>query len=323
MHFHSLRSFVFLACLFAGASFEPFSCVMTFSNNCFNYDFAPTNQEDKARVTSLVFSQPTSTANVTFLTLMGPKMKYFPHNLFQHLVSLEVIYVVHADSKMSAPKNGHFLLAKRLQQLVVNNQIFGELGSRVFSGASNIRSIRLDNNEITSLDKDTFSDLEHLEQLTLSSNQIKSLPQKVFRPLKGLLELDFTSNLLSAIPKKLFDNNPNLELINFSHNRLMSISQFRMFQKTSYKFLDGLCINQAFTKTSRFNAYTSENCYIDEDAFEMCEKYRSQVGIFDFTFRTTRKILTANLKDKFHLNSRMRSIRYVRTKICCLSSRVS
>lgn len=184
--------------------------------------------------------------------------------------------MIQTYTKMEAPKNRHFLLAKNLEEIVIANQRFQELSAQVFEGANKVQTIRLDNSEINTLDENAFLELRELETLSLSSNEIETIPSSIFATLQGLKMLDMSSNMIKSIPRDLFDTNRFLTRINFSHNRFLRIHHINMGDKVDFDFTDSICINAVYGKTTTLNDYTALKCDVDKHPKELVASYRDQ-----------------------------------------------
>jgi Leucine-rich repeat (LRR) protein len=206
-------------------------------------------------------------------------MKYFPINLFKFLHEVTEIFVDDVNTRMDAPKSGHFLLAKRVERIYMRNQRFKALGPRIFEGAPKLVTLKLDNNEISSLDEDIFFALENLKTLTLSSNELKTIPENLLATLNSLEFIDLSSNILFTLPKSLFESNRMLHRIKFDHNRFLMISPFFISERTQFNFLDGFCINQTFDKTSKLNEFLRTDCQIKTELSEIVASYKEQKDI--------------------------------------------
>lgn len=213
---------------------------------------------------------------VNIIMFMSSRTTYLPLNIFNFFPNIQKLNALNTETKMEAPKNGHFLLGKKLQQILLMNQRMKDLGPKIFEGAANAKLIKLDNSEITSLDEDTFSNLSNLETLTLSNNEIKSLPESVFSTLSRLQYIDLGSNMLHTLPKTLFDSNRFLEKIKIDRNRMLLIPPIFMAQNTHYDLVSSFCVDQIFNRTSDLNDFTKERCQIDMDPFDLVTSYRTQ-----------------------------------------------
>lgn len=184
---------------------------------------------------------------------------------------------MHTYTKMFSPKNGHFLMADKLEEIVFVNQRFEELAGRVFEGCTNVKTILLDNDEINTLDEDTFLNLKTLETLSMRSNEITTLPSKVFSTLERLKSLDLSSNLISTIAETTFNSNRFLANLKLDRNNFIKIPAIQMAEVTFYDFTDSICIDQIFEKTTELNDYTSKNCNMEEmTPFDLVVSYRKQ-----------------------------------------------
>ena len=210
---------------------------------------------------------------------MSPDMKYLPLNIFKFLTNVSEVQIEKSEIEMEAPKNGHFLMADNVWLVVIRNQQLKALGPKIFEGAKILKKLSLDNNGITSLDEDTFFNLVHLETLTLSSNEIKSLPENVFTTLEKVQRIDLSSNILFSLPESLFDSNRFLSNVKLEHNRMLLIPPIHMSEKTDFNFLDDICVNQTFERTSKLNEYSKKECTVDKEPFDLVNAYRAQYEI--------------------------------------------
>lgn len=269
------------------------NCVMILTNVCYNFD-AETNKnnQDKAMVAKVNGVDPNNVSRcqdcmiisinenifpqVEVIAFMGTKTQYLPLNIFHHLRNVKDFEVYSPHIKMVAPKNGHFFLADKMERIIIVNQRVEELPARVFEGANNVNTIKLENSMVNSLDEDAFTGLRKLEYLSISSNDINSLPAKLFATLRGLNILDLGSNMINALSKTLFDYNRNLEHIRLSHNRIMFLPLWHIPENTYYDLADNFCIDEVIIRTSDLNEITQNKCIIDKDSFEMVQEYRIQ-----------------------------------------------
>lgn len=207
---------------------------------------------------------------------MHTQTEYLPLNIFQHFTSIKKVFVFQPYTGMSAPKNGHFYLADKLEQIVIVNQQLGEIGKRVFEGANSLKTLKLDNNGINTLDQDAFNGISTLQRLYLSSNELSALPATIFSELKNLKHLDLNSNMLSSLPKEIFQRNRNLTKLKISFNRLLLVPISPLAELTNYEFNDNFCLSKTFKSTSRLNEFTTEHCNISITPVDLVSSYRTQ-----------------------------------------------
>lgn len=196
--------------------------------------------------------------------------------MFQHFPNVQRIVVSNPYTFMSAFKNGHFLQADALTEVIISNQKLQDLGARVFEGAKKISTIKLDNDQIENVDEDAFSSLGTLEVLSLSHNEIKALPMKTFSTVKNLKMLDLSSNMISWLQGGIFDANRFLMRVNFAHNWFLLIDQVNMAEETYFDFTNSFCVDNYYQKTTQLNAYVKTNCDLPNDILEMFRAYKEQ-----------------------------------------------
>lgn len=215
--------------------------------------------------------------------------------MFTHLPNVEKLYVSQTYTKMSAPKNGHFLKASNLKEIIIVNQRFKALDLKVFEGAKSVGYIKLENDEIDSIHEESFFGLKNLTELNLAHNEIKSIPLLMFQQLPKLTTLDLSSNMISTLPSGLFGTNRFLEGAKFAHNRLMSISPQQLLDSFKFDFTDNICVDQTFEKTSEMNKFVKTNCNIEMEPEALVEAFRNQMEI---NANCDGKETVTNLKEK-------------------------
>lgn len=156
----------------------------------YKLETSPSNPS-AAKITSVVRQHEGNLTDndVEILMFWDPATKYFPVDLFAYFPSVKTIQVMKPLQRMASPKNGDFLLAKNLETVMITNQEFHTMGSRVFEGAEELTKIYLDNNMIETIDENTFRDLPKVKQLSLQSNYLKVIPNSTFVSLFDLEQL--------------------------------------------------------------------------------------------------------------------------------------
>ncbi len=108
-----------------------------------------------------------------------------------------------------------------------NNQIT-QLNQNDFSGATHLRTLRLDGNDFSGanpLHKDTLDPLTNLEQLYINNTGTKSLPSSFLDSLTKLEIFEAKDNALTALPAAIFNNNTALTSVALSGNSLASLDK--------------------------------------------------------------------------------------------------
>ena len=129
------------------------------------------------------------------------------------LVTLDVSY-----NKLTRPRASSYEVLKNLKYLkMTGNQILLEASFLKFS--KSLRSMALDNNQITKIEHSAFSELDNLGTLNLSHNNLTQLESKSFKGLTSLFDLDLSFNKIEKIDRKIFDNFKLLLKLDMRENR--------------------------------------------------------------------------------------------------------
>ena len=108
-----------------------------------------------------------------------------------------------------------------------NNQIT-QLNQNDFSGATHLRTLRLDGNDfsgLTALHKDALNPLTNLEQLYINNTGVKSLPNGFLNSLTKLNIFEAKDNALTGLPAAILEKNTALASIVLSGNSLASLDK--------------------------------------------------------------------------------------------------
>lgn len=92
-----------------------------------------------------------------------------------------------------------------------------------FRHTKKLKTLALNDNEITRIPADAFDELTKLEILILSFNRIKSLPVNLLRSLEVLKILHLNNNDIEEINHVSLKYNLCLEVIWFQHNKIHTI----------------------------------------------------------------------------------------------------
>ena len=97
-----------------------------------------------------------------------------------------------------------------------------KLKADMFSNLYNLKTLRLDDNDITTIPQYTFSGLTNLKVLSLRNNDIRCISNQTFYPfdLKELEELDVYGNQLAEIGASTLESLPSLRNLNILSNEL-------------------------------------------------------------------------------------------------------
>lgn len=107
------------------------------------------------------------------------------------------------------------------------------LDDLVFGKLSNLKTLWLNENNITFLHENTFYGLEKLEKLYLFYNKLQSLPKDIFKPLKNLKRLELSMNKLAYLDETIFSFNTKLEKLSLDFNELSQLP-LKIFDNLTY-----------------------------------------------------------------------------------------
>ncbi|WP_186649098.1 leucine-rich repeat domain-containing protein [Fluviispira vulneris] len=88
------------------------------------------------------------------------------------------------------------------------------------TGFVNLRTLNLDNNNISYLPHGIFDKLSNLNWLILGNNYLRTIPKDAFRNLSNLETIWLMENRISNLPLGTFDHSPNLSWISLYNNEL-------------------------------------------------------------------------------------------------------
>ncbi|XP_051965113.1 uncharacterized protein LOC127631140 isoform X2 [Xyrauchen texanus] len=111
---------------------------------------------------------------------------------------------------------------------------------QTFDKFQNLKTLILDNNDLSQVSSDWFSPHGALETLRLSNNKITTLDHNSFSGLSNLLTLNMSQNHINAITPSSFFSLSKLRQLDLSNNNLrhLSVDVFSLFNATKIH-LDG------------------------------------------------------------------------------------
>ncbi|KAM0679751.1 hypothetical protein GINT2_002161 [Glugoides intestinalis] len=113
---------------------------------------------------------------------------------------------------------------KNIKRLYINGiKELEKIPDLLFDGLVNLKSLRLENNNIKELQPNIFNNLQKLEFLYLSNNKLTEFPEGVLRKLRSLQTLDLSGNEIQSFPIGFFTDLTNLKLLLLSNNKLTEI----------------------------------------------------------------------------------------------------
>lgn len=166
-----------------------------------------------------------------------------PHEILKPLVSLQWL---------SLDNNNFFIIPEDsfdgLQQLTNLNLDCNRIQTiekTLFKGLvhTNLKEIRLSNNELSEIRSNTFKSLNSLEAVLLANNKLKTIESESFNRLPKISHLIISDNLLSHINPRSFGNLPSLIKLELQNNLLTQFS-FTSFENFSSPLQLNLSHNQ-------------------------------------------------------------------------------
>ena len=102
--------------------------------------------------------------------------------------------------------------------LDLRHRSIAALKAEDFGGLSDLRTLRIDRNNLTTLPAGIFSDLDSLRSLRINHNQLGILPSAIFSNLSKLDRLTLNSNRLQTLPDSMFFGLSSLTRLELHNN---------------------------------------------------------------------------------------------------------
>jgi leucine-rich repeats and immunoglobulin-like domains protein 1/3 len=146
-----------------------------------------------------------------------------PYGLFEQLESIEKIDLSY--NNLSKIDFNQFLGNKKLQKIDLENNKIASITPVRLGSTISITKLCLNDNKLMSLSAldGVFSGLSQLETLKLTRNGLTELPDGVFKALMTVLEIDLSRNNLTSIDFNQFADNRKLQVLNLTDNSVGAI----------------------------------------------------------------------------------------------------
>ncbi|CAG2199351.1 unnamed protein product [Mytilus edulis] len=181
----------------------------------------------------------------------------------------------------------------------------GGLSQKYISLFYQLKTLNLDDNQISSIDHDAFKYTNVLETLKMNNNQLRSLEAEVFEPIGNtLVTLELSHNEISSIGRSMFGTNLiRLRIVNLSYNKMTymeawpyippSIIRFDLSHNDVNEFKNNL--NWTYDLQEPYHAYVDlrYNKFARWDD-EWFRRYQKPGGDFVGDFVTYRLDITNN-----------------------------
>ncbi|XP_044004103.1 leucine-rich repeat-containing protein 15-like [Aphidius gifuensis] len=187
-------------------------------------------------------------------------------------------------------ESGTFNNLSNLKILKIRNNQLTSLLKDTFTGLKNLRTLDLSYNQLDYLESGTFNNLSNLQQLSFNNNNLTELSSDIFNDLEKLRWLELSRNKLNCLQPGTFENLSNLQKLDISRNNLTALSNntFNGLEKLRWLELSRNKIN--FLKPGTFN-YLSNLQKLDISHNNLTELSRD---IFNGLKKLTSLNLSAN-----------------------------
>ena len=125
-----------------------------------------------------------------------------------------------------------------LKSLSLDNNQLTTLAPSLFKGLTSLEFLAIRRSRLTSLPGDIFSDLTSLKSLSLGNNQLTALAPSLFSGLTSLQNLYLNGNQLTSLPTGVFSGLTSLQNLELHENQLNSLPAGTFTGLTSLRKLD-------------------------------------------------------------------------------------
>nr|WHT11147.1 toll like receptor 21 [Oostethus manadensis] len=159
-------------------------------------------------------------------------------------------------------------LPKSILSLIIVHNSIQQIPNETFTCFSNLRWLRLDNNQLNAIDELAFNNLHQLKSLNLSFNNISQLSSTSFQGLHNLTFLSLRGNKLKRLPEGIFSALLQLDTLILQQNLLNnftgiveSVSNLMKLQKLDlcWNSLTSLCHSNISLPKSLAKLYICRN----------------------------------------------------------------
>ena len=215
---------------------------------------------------------------------------YHDRNFKRHIV----------DCSLSSHTHIPILLPKDAIEIKLDGNFLGEVDSQSFIGRREVKTLYLNNSQISSLTVQTFRGLNSLEILHLEDNSIGSLVREHFSHLPNLRQLFLQSNeLINVDPTSL----PSLQVLHLNDNLL---TDFPVWKLGSIRPLTELTLSKnTWTCDCEylepFANFVRLNMITDKDSLQ-CTDHNEVQHVVNFSGNMTSVCLSPNATTNSLLN---------------------
>lgn len=265
--------------------------------------------ERKCKIIFLDSSNP----HVTGLSFYG-EMEAVP-DLSDVVKKFENLKVLQLSGKsIQIVERPNFAVFRRLETLILNENVITEIGADTFYDLSNLKNLNLTSNQLKETHRDLFKELHHLESLYLDRNQLEIVPEGLFRMNTKLAIINFNDNKIKVIDRDLFIELINLQWLILSENDLQILPEgvFRRNVKLERIDLGNNKIKSIhrniFNELGRLNGLSlignqleilPEDLFLNNKQLQIVLLQDNKITTIETDFQDLPSLVKLNLKDNF------------------------
>ena len=237
-------------------------------------------------------------SNIKDLIILDSSLRVLNENCFQHLASLERLYVI--DSKISTVdatgiwsgltsllelrlglaninslERNTFHGLSKLQNLSLTSNKISEIKYNAFNGLRSVRHISLNHNSLTKIDNNMWRGLDSLTHLSLAYNEIATIEVGAWMYVRNTMFLDLSHNALNILHPGIFSSLQVLKELKVNSNNISEVSE------SAFSGLRRIQVIWLASNRLATLSYTSFN----NDDFKNTGGHPGKIGTF-FTFST-------------------------------------
>lgn len=203
-----------------------------------------------------------SNSDIVELVIKDQNASFVPINVkdyFPNIISYEV-----KNSSLTDIARNYFAGLKKIETVVLVNNLLKTLNSDVFNDLNNLKHIRLSGNQLTKLHFKLFANNADLEVIMFDNNAIDFVHELLFENLVNVKELYLQNNKIVDLRDRTFRKNKNLELLDLSNNKLKSIGP-KLFEGLenvkTFDFSNNTCVQNGFKTIDELVAEIENSCF--------------------------------------------------------------
>ncbi|KAG8189625.1 hypothetical protein JTE90_009556 [Oedothorax gibbosus] len=218
------------------------------------------------------------TCNTDSVTCNGIQQEYLEaHDLLANISSIyssqDLLYLDLDIRNLNFPSDFNFTGFK-LKNLTIGTDL-QHINDDLFSGLSlSLRSLCLQDNNISFINNQSFSQLFNLEELKLYSNEIHDINSNAFLNLGNLEYLNLAENKLNQIDSNILEKLPAIQELVLTKNNFSSLSNINIVSATLKRLVAQNCaINGSVTEESLSGVSNLEHADFSFNLLTSIESY--------------------------------------------------